>query len=148
VPTAVAQVSSRILTAQRAVLKHPRSVDALLTLGNAYLDSGQTAAADQTYRVAMRLAPNRPEPRTLDALAIGSRGQTARALALLRQVEQQHPRYSRAWLLDGLLASRAPGGRARSIEAWKRFLAVDPHNSLVPRVKVWIAQEERATKSK
>jgi cytochrome c-type biogenesis protein CcmH/NrfG len=148
VPTPVQQVPSQILAAQHAVLQHPRSVDALLTLGNAYLDAGQPAAADRTYRVAMRLGPNRPEPKTLDALAIGSHGHVAQALALLRQVERQHARYSRAWLLDGLLSSRVPHGQSRSIAAWKRFLAVDPHNTLAPRVKAWIAQEEHSARSK
>jgi cytochrome c-type biogenesis protein CcmH/NrfG len=146
--SATPQPTSKALQkARAAVLEHPRSETAQIALGNAYLNLGQTALADERFRLAMRLAPSDPRPATLHAMVLGARSNRAPALALLATVEQQHPSYARAWLLDGLLASHNRATDPRAIHAWRRFLKLQPGSSLAPTVRKWIAATKKAEKT-
>ncbi|MGH2442957.1 MAG: tetratricopeptide repeat protein, partial [Chloroflexota bacterium] len=130
---------------------HPRSAAAAIALGNAYLNTGNTPSADTSYRRAMVLAPGDPDPAALHAMILGTENQPARALALLRRTERSHPTYAKAWLLDGLFSNRGSSGYRHAIVAWKRFLALAPHNRLAPRVRSWIASAriaERRSRSR
>lgn len=140
-------VSAAVTAAQGAVRRHPNSVSALLQLGNAYFDSGNVAAADRSYGAAMKMAPNAPEPRVLQAMAIGMGGNPTRADVLLRGIERSHPTYARAWLLDGLFTTRNKRGYARAIHDWRRFMTLDPHSSMTPRVRKWLAAAQRQLKA-
>lgn len=144
VATPAAQPAPGLLAAERAIRARPRSVDALLTLGAVYTRSGNAAAADRAYVRAMQVDPNRPEPPTLHALILASAGHFTPALKVLRSVERAHPRYARAWLTDGLIASRRRPGFPRAIAAWKRFLALDPHGQVSGDIRASLASLERA----
>jgi cytochrome c-type biogenesis protein CcmH/NrfG len=132
-----------IADAQRAVQRHPQSVDALLNLGSANLQAGNVSAADSSFLRAMKLDPARPEARTLHATVLGLNGRNDQALALLEQVERDHPRYGRAWLADGLFSSSSRK-YARAVAAWERFVALDPRGRLSPQVRRWIVAAKKA----
>jgi cytochrome c-type biogenesis protein CcmH/NrfG len=136
-----------VTAALRSVRLHPRSVPALLDLGNAYFDSGDVASAERSYSAAMKLAPDAPEPRVLQAMAVGMGGNPTGAGALLRGIQRTHPTYARAWLLDGLFTAHTKRGYARSIRDWRRFLALDPSSSMTPRVRQWLATAKRQEKA-
>lgn len=136
--------SPRVVAAEQAVRRRPGSVDALLALARAYSDGNDVGSADRVYLQAMKIDPRRPEAPTLHALVLAARKQYDRALALLRLVEQRNPTYARAWLTDGLVASRRRPGYARAVSAWNRFLALMPHSSLSPAVRGYIAALKRA----
>jgi Flp pilus assembly protein TadD len=131
---------SAVRLAERQAAAHPRSVQAQLALGNAYLNAGETARADRAYRTAIRLSPRAPAPPTLHAMALGAEGRPKDALTQLRSVELLHPSYARAWLLDGLIASRMPGDRARARRAWMTFLRLQPHGAVSGNVRIWLKQ--------
>jgi cytochrome c-type biogenesis protein CcmH/NrfG len=120
------------------VLAHPRSADAMLQLGSDYLAAGDAVAADRSFQAAMRAAPDRPEPKTLHAMVVAAAGHAAAAHALLREVERTHPRYARAWLLDGLLEAHNRRTYPRAIADWQRFLSLQPHGPLARDVRGWI----------
>jgi cytochrome c-type biogenesis protein CcmH/NrfG len=134
--------SSRIMAAQRAVAVRPRDVNAELQLAGAYLDAGDTRNADRTYQRAARLDPRRPEGPTMHAMLLGSGGHVAKGLTAIRAVERAHPWYAKAWFVDGLLASRTPGGLARAIHAWRVFLTLAPHSSVALEVRALLATAE------
>jgi cytochrome c-type biogenesis protein CcmH/NrfG len=145
VPPTVAlppEQSAAILAAQRQVEKHPRSANAYIALGNAEYGAGQLQSADTAYQQAMRLAPNDPQPATLHAMLMGSAGQRQQGLALLQRVERQHPGYSHAWLVDGLLRSSDARQRKQAIAAWRHFLRLDPRGPMSADVRTWIKREQ------
>jgi tetratricopeptide (TPR) repeat protein len=145
VSTPAPATSTALLAAEKQVKLHPASVDAYLDLGNAYLNANQPAAADRAFVRAIRLAPSRPEARTMHALIMaGSSARPAQSLALLRRVETGHPAYSHAWLVDGLLSSRSRTAFPRAIAAFHRFLALAPHAPVSPQVRAFLAGLERA----
>ena len=139
IPTASVPATA-IQIAQRQVAVHPRSVDAQLALGNAYLNAGKDAQADLSYQAAMRLDPRRPEAPTFRAMVLMAGGKSSEALTQLSTVERTHPDYARAWLLDGLIASKSPTELPRARRAWKRFLVLQPHSVVSQSVRTWLKQ--------
>jgi cytochrome c-type biogenesis protein CcmH/NrfG len=147
VPTAAPAVGPQLASALRVARAHPRSAVDQIALGNAYLNRGDTARADQSYVTAMRLAPNRPEAPTLHSMILAGDGSRAQALLLLRGVEHAHPTYARAWLLDGLISSRTPRGARRAIADWRTFLRLQPHSAVSTNVRRWMAGLEKKAAS-
>jgi cytochrome c-type biogenesis protein CcmH/NrfG len=143
-PTPTSTPSAQLLAAEREVVTQPKSAAAYLDLGGAYATANQAAAADWSYRKAMQLDPSDPQAPTLHALLIGTNGHERQALQLLRQVEAAHPRYSRAWLVEGLLYSSMPRYGPQAIRAWQRFVQLQPHSPLAANVRKLIAATRRA----
>jgi hypothetical protein len=92
----------------------------------------------------MRLAPALPEPATLHAMVVATEGRGSQALTLLRQVERKHPDYAKAWLLDGLIASKIPKEYTRALTSWRRFLALEPKSPVSASVRRWIADLQKS----
>lgn len=144
-PIPLSTPSPVLVAAQQAALAHPRDYATLLRLGDAYVQAGDVAAADAAYRDAQTVAPHRPEAPTLHAMLLGAGGKDVQALAQLAAVEQAHPRYARAFLLDGLIASRTTTGTTHAIWAWKRFVALNPKGSITAKVRTWIVSAQKAS---
>lgn len=145
-PVATA-AAAPLRTAQLQTRHHPTSVPAWLALGNAYLSAGNPREADRAFRTASRLAPGRPEARTLDALALAAEGRFTPALTLLSNVERSRPAYAKAWLTDGLIAARRSPGIPRAIRAWKRFLTLAPHSPVSAQVRASLRRLEDMDRS-
>lgn len=137
------QTSLTLQAAQQEVYRHPRSYEALVNLGSAYLQSGRVMEADLSYQSAMRTDPTRAAAPTFHAMLLGAVKRYPQALALLSKVERTHPAYARAWLMDGILSSRTGSGKQRAIAAWLRFLLLDPQSNLAPKVHRWIVRLEK-----
>jgi cytochrome c-type biogenesis protein CcmH/NrfG len=147
-PSAQAQAPPALKAAERRVLAHPRSLSALLALGNAYLADGNTAAADRTFQTAVRIAPHRPEAPTMHAMLVGASGKTVAALRILHSVETRHPRYPKAWLLDGIMSARTAGGTPRALASWRQFLRLQPRGSVAAQVRQWITATVRSARKR
>lgn len=137
------QTALTLQQAQQEVYRHPRSYEALVNLGTAYLQNGRVMEADLSYQAAMRTDPRRAAAPTFHAMLLGAVKRYSQALALLSKVERDHPTYARAWLMDGILASRTRTGKQRAVSAWLRFLLLDPESDLAPKVRRWIVQLRR-----
>lgn len=145
VAAATPTTASQIRAAEEAVRSQPRSVVALVALGNAYLSAGRVADADRAYQRGMRLDPTAPQPPVLHAMILGYSGRIAPALSLLHRVEKEHPTFPRPWVLDGVFSARRDP--AHAIAAWRRFLQLDPHSSLAGTVRGWITDASRKHRS-
>lgn len=145
--TAGRPASPQLVAAERNARLHPRSADALIALGNAYLDGRDAVDADRSYRQAMRLDPTRPEAPTLHAMMLGYATRYADARSLLHSVERRHPAYSRAWLTDGLLSYDARDYR-QAIAAWRRFLLLNPTGRVAADVRQLIDTAEKIERMK
>jgi cytochrome c-type biogenesis protein CcmH/NrfG len=147
-PQPTAPTSPALVKARRAVLKNPQDATAQIALGNAYLNLGEAAQADVRYREAMQLEPSNALAPTMHAMVLGSRSHRVQALALLRSVELSHPRFARAWLLDGVISSHARSTYTRAIRAWKRFLALEPKSPVAATIRRSITAVEKAEASR
>jgi cytochrome c-type biogenesis protein CcmH/NrfG len=145
-PAPISGQPPQVLLAQAEVSSHPQDPNAELALATAYINVKDNGAANAAYVRAIKLAPHRPEARTMYAMFKGSGGDTKSAVVQLSLVEQQHPAYAKAWLVDGLLSSRVPTGLPRAIRAWRRFLELAPHVPIAAQVQSLLASAERAQK--
>lgn len=136
--------SQQLLAAEQQVEQHPGSAAAFLALGNVYLDAGQSKEADNAYQKAMRLAPGDPQPITLHAMVQGFGGKNLRAVQVLHQVEAAHPRYARAWLLNGLFSANGLHRYHEAIAAWRHFLSLQPAGPVAAQVHAWIKMAHKA----
>lgn len=141
-PAPTATLPPAVARAEAEVVRHPRSVPALLGLGTVLMNAGDNADADSVFRHAMTLAPARPEPPTMHAMVLSSTGKVIQARSVLHSVERSHPAYARAWLLDGILSARNAATRPHAIVAWKRFLKLQPTGNVARTVRGLLAQEE------
>jgi cytochrome c-type biogenesis protein CcmH/NrfG len=142
-----ASVPPRLIAAQRQARLHPASLQALLNLGTAYMNAGDSRDADVTFQRAMKLAPGRPEAATMHALLLGSAlNRPSQALTLLLKVEGAHPGYARAWLVDGLISAQKRSLLPRAIAAYQRFLALDPRSQVAPGVRKILARLHQLAK--
>jgi cytochrome c-type biogenesis protein CcmH/NrfG len=137
---------TELIAALNLVQTHPRDISAQLTLAQAYEDAGQVSAAAGTFRQAIALDPHGPEARTQYAMFEGSTGHNDSALRQLSVVESDHPGYARAWLVDGLIASRTRQDLPRAIRSWQRFLKLSPHASIAPQVRALVRAARTAEK--
>jgi cytochrome c-type biogenesis protein CcmH/NrfG len=123
-----------VIRAQNAYARHPHRLTTVMALGSAYLDGGDAVDAEVVFRQAMTLAPRDPAPETMDALALSASGHPSQAEARLLTVEGAHPRYARAWLVDGLMANHTVAAHAHTIAALRHFLTLEPHAAVSPTV--------------
>lgn len=142
--TVSAATLAAVHSAQMVVRRHPHRVDARLALAAAELQANNSVAADAQYVRAMGIAPRRPEAPTLHALVLSAENKNSAALALLSRVERLNPRYARAWLTDGLIASRRPPGIPRAIRAWRHFLRLQPRGPVATEIRPLLAGLEHA----
>lgn len=140
--SASGQPALSLQAAQQTVYRHPRSYEALVNLGTAYLQNGRVMEADLSYQAAMRVDPTRATAPTFHAMLLGAVRRYSQSLTLLSKVERDHPGYARAWLMDGILSSRTKRGRERAVTAWLRFLLLEPNSNLAPKVRNWIVKIE------
>ncbi len=144
-PAATAPPAPRqLVSAERAFRVAPRNYRVIIRLGNAYVAAGDLPLAERSYALAERLATDNPEAPTLVAMVLGAEQRYTPALSSLRTIEGKHRGYARAWLLDGLLSVHTPHGYRRAVRAWQRFLALDPGNTIAPRVRTWLTAARRA----
>ena len=141
-PSSSGQTALTLQAAQQEVYRHPRSYEALVNLGTAYLQSGRIMEADLSYQAAIRVDPSRAAAPTFHAMLLGAVKRYRQALTLLSTVERDHPAYARAWLMDGILSSQShlANGKKRAVAAWLRFLLLEPNSDLAPKVRGWSVQ--------
>jgi cytochrome c-type biogenesis protein CcmH/NrfG len=140
--------STQVLAATSLVAAHPRDPNAELQLATAYINAKNNRVANIAYQRAIRMAPHRPEARTMYAVFLGSGGDDRHAFAQLALVERDHPSYVKAWLIDGLLSSRVATGLPRAIHAWRQFLILSPRATIAPQVRALLVSAMKAEKQR
>lgn len=120
---------ARAVAAQRElVAQEPDNVGALNDLGNLLAETGELEEAEEVYRQAMGLGPERPEPPFNLALLLTSTHRPKEARHLLKRLLEQHPDH--AWghyQLGTLLQAR--GSRGRALDHYREAFRLDPRLS-------------------
>lgn len=147
------------VAAQRARLaEDARSGGALNDLGNLLVELGELEEAEEAYREAMSVAPERPEPPFNLALLLAATNHPREAQRLLKQLLEQHPDHAWGHYQLGTLI-QAKGTRGRAIRHYRTAFRLDtrltdphfnPHvldNSLATAAMLEAFAEEATTMS-
>ncbi len=107
--------------------RNPNDLSALVGLANLYFDASKYPQAIVYYKRALALDPANPDTRTDYATALHGEGQDLPALQQLDIVLAKQPDFVEALFNEGVVAN-AIGRRTQAVTAFKRFIAVAPHD--------------------
>lgn len=103
----------------------PTNVEANIGIGNLMFDSGKWDKAIEHYTVALGKEPTNADVRVDRAIAYHSLGQDDKAFSEMKRVTKEQPDHKNAWLNLGVVAG-AMGDRKTNIDAWERYLKLEP----------------------
>ena len=120
VPIEKAVMAQRELVAERA-----NNAGALNDLANLLVEMGETAEAEEVYRRAMQIEPDRPEPPFNLALLMAANNRPREARRLLSQMLERHPDHAWGHYQLGTLR-QARGTRRRALQSYREAFRLDP----------------------
>lgn len=116
----------RALDAQRQLAAaRPGDASVFNDLGNLLILAGDAAGAEEAYRHAVELAPDRVAPRYNLALLVRQRGRNREALEQLKAVVELAPEHAWAHYQIGAI-NDDQGEDRRAIRAYARAFSLDP----------------------
>ena len=129
-----AQVMQMVQGYRAALAKNPKDLDALVGLGNLDFDSGQWDKAIEKYSRALEIDPRNADVRVDRAIAYHATGQNDVAKKELTRVTQELPSHKNAWLNLGVV-NRELGDRPGALQAWQKYLELDPQGENASRIR-------------
>ena len=124
-----------------AILRiHADHVDAMVNLGNALLELGSPAKAEEYYREALALDPDHVEANYNLANLFEDRGELANALLFYRKALQEDPDFADAHFNLARVYD-ALGKRHSAREHWLCYLELEPHGEFAGKVRQRLAEE-------
>src|SRR5512145_3471181 len=126
-----------------AVAAAPRSVEALLDLGQLHIDAERFAAAESALRKAVHLARDAPSPRLALAFVLSRQGKLDESITQLRKLLERHPGNADAWFNLGNVY-RTHGAVSDAARCFARAAALQPGNpDAAINLGLVLAQSER-----
>ncbi len=139
IETRIAQLEARLQTA-------PTDVEAMVALGDAYLDTRRAMEAFRLFQRAVELEPGHVHALNDLAGLYQQIGQYDKALETYRRAYESQPEHSAPLLNMALIYSRHKGENAKALELLRTFLAGNPEAQLVATAEQEIARIERIMK--
>ncbi len=141
-----AAIKARIAQLEAQIKAAPGDVNAILALGDAYLDSRRAMEAFRLYQRVIEL-----EPGNVHALSdLGSLyqqiGQYDKALTSYQRAYKSQPNHSGSLLNMALIYSRYKGENAKALELLRTFLDTNPEIQLASQAQQEIARIEQMMK--
>ncbi len=132
------------IAAQKSLaLQNPGDTDILNDLGNLLVMAGRLSEAEETYRRAVELEPEKTSSRYNLALVLMEQGETKQAMDELTSVIETDPTHAWAYYQMGTLEARK-NNRMRALEYYEQAFALD-WNLISPAVNPHIVENRLAT---
>jgi len=129
---------------ERVLKDHPDDREALVGLGNLYFDAKKYQSAVELYKRVLRLEPKNANVRTDMSIAYFNLKLTDAAIKEVKQVIKDHPEHAYAHYNLGVFLWLGKGDYPSAIEAFKKYLELEPEGTLSERAKANIQQIESA----
>ena len=124
----------------------PNDVNAILSLGDAYLDTRRAMEAFRLFQLAIDLEPVNVHALSDVASLYQQIGQYDKALDSYRRAYESQPNHSGSLLNMALIYSRHKGENAKALELLQTFLASNPEAKLIAKAEQEIARIEQSMK--
>lgn len=134
------QIQRMTAALEERVKNNPADVDALVQLGNLYMDHGQYQQAIGYYQNALKLQPKDPNVRTDLGTCYFNTGDSKRALAEFDTVLKENPNYAQTLFNVGVVQSQGLQNYKAAIEAWQKLLDTNPNYEHRDKVQQMIAE--------
>jgi len=128
---------------QARLQENPEDLDALLSMGYEYVQKREYAKARGYYMRAAQVAPDNVEARTHLGTVAYFLGDLDEALHHYRQALALDPDYAPAYFEMGAALRFGSGDLQGAIDAWERFLKLDPEAEEAGRIRDLVAEARR-----
>jgi len=137
------QAMDQIDHIKEILAKDSSSFEAWSALGNLYFDANMPDEAITHYEAALKIKPD--DAHVLTDLATMKReaGKPEEAVELLKHVVQVDSTIEQAWFNMGVIYSFDLKDQKSAMEAWKKFLALNPDSPHTDAVKAEIERIEK-----
>jgi tetratricopeptide (TPR) repeat protein len=132
-----------ILALEARLKENPADVDALLSIGYLYVQRREYSKARGYYMRAAQVAPGNVEARTHLGSVAYFLGHLDEALHHYEQALALDPDYAPAYFEMGAALRFGRGDLQGAIDAWERFLVLDPQAEEADRIRELIAEARR-----
>jgi len=141
-----AAVEGRIAQIKAKLAAAPEDVEAMVALGDIYLDTRRAQEAFQLFQRVVELNPGHTHALSDLGILHEQNGQFDKALENYRRAYESQPGQSSLLLNMALIYSRQQGENAKALKLLRTFLASNPEAQLVATANQEIARIERAMK--
>lgn len=142
-----AAMETHIARLEAHVQAEPTDIEALVALGDAYLDTRRGMEAFRLFQRAVELEPGHVHALSDLAGLYQQIGQYDKALETYRRAYESQPEHSSSLLNMALIYSRHKGENAKALELLRTFLAGNPEAQLIATAEREIARIEQIVKA-
>lgn len=108
------------------VALNPQDVNAWITLGNLYFDTGQPAKSIEAYSRSLELSPDNPNVLTDMGVMHRSLGEFQKAVDAFAKAIAVDPRHETARMNTGIVLLYDLGDKEGAIAAWQDLVRINP----------------------
>ncbi len=120
---------------QEILKKTPDAVDALIGLGNAYMDISRFPEAVQYYQRALKIVPDNVDVRIDMGTCYRKMGQPDRALEAYRKGLAYQPNHANALANMGVVLAYDKQDREEALKVWEKFLKLYPNHNMADAIR-------------
>lgn len=131
---------------ERIIEENPDDLEALVGLGNLYFDTKKYQPAVDLYQKALRLDPKNANVRTDMAIAYFNLRLTDIAIREVRQAIKDNPEHAYAYFNLGVFLWRGKGDYQGSLEAFQKYLKLEPQGVLAQEANSNIQELQKLIK--
>jgi len=125
----------RIAEAEKIVATNPKHLQAWISLGNDYFDTGQPQKAIEAYGKALELDPNNPNVITDQGIMFRKVGWFDKALANFERAQRIDPRHIQSLYNIGIVYMEDLKQPDKAFPVWKKYLELDAGSPTARQIK-------------
>ena len=136
----LADMQQRIVELEKVVAQDPKNRQAWVQLGNDFFDTNQPQKAITAYGKALELQPNDPNVLTDQGIMYKNVGWFDKAVTNFEKAAQINANHVQSLYNLGIVYASDLKKPEKAIEAWERYLKVDPSSPQSQQVRGMIEQ--------
>lgn len=134
-PAPTVNLQQKISALKNIVAADPANFQAWVSLGNEYFDSNQLMAAIEAYDKALQIQPNSPDVITDQGVMFKRLGWFDRAISNFKKANEIDPTHATSVYNLGIVYRYDLQDFPKALEAWTRFLEINPSGPGSDRVR-------------
>jgi len=140
------EIKKKVDLLQSILKNDPENLNAWIDLGNAYFDTDQFDAAIEAYSKALEIDPKKADVRTDMGIMYRRKGDFDRAIQEFRKAAEDDPGHLNSRYNLGVVLLHDKGDIPGAIEAWEKYLKLEPNGRRAENIRNQITKMKAMTK--
>lgn len=133
-------LEERVSVYKDVLSKDPKNLDALIGLGNTYMDNKRFTDAIDAYQMALDITPDNVNVRIDMGTCYRSMGQPERAIEEYKKGLTYEPNHSNGLANLGIVLAYDLNDNDGAIQAWEKLLQVSPNHQMASQIRQEVAR--------